>query len=821
MSRPSNHTARLLLTALLLCLGAGRVISDSEQEPVHYVVPTDTLWWLADRFLQAPQRWPDLWRANPHIRNPDLIYPGDPIYLKLEQASANDSLPKTPERAEKKESPANDLVSTEKTLATASRGVSSVSPSKTAPEIAPMPVPSKTTGVASNSASTADSFRSLQVPKLRTPEASDAYIDQLIDPSKPEDSYLDYATTVDNRGPLSSIDHSVELLSLYRDDDAYFNSSVDHGLHYIARLNTRNWGQLRMNLIALDEYGDYEGVTGLNNGLFRRQSGVARVSVEQYNLPITEQVSMDNVLGTHRQRRYNPFRDRPNLINYRFGAAEPDVLGISSQLKFGQSGIGASMGRLGQTRGSLLPGFEETEGNVVRGQFTRVLERHAFSGEFWKTEDQEIIDNRQGYRLAYDHLFGRNTVLSISSVASGGQQALLMGGATETDLGKHDYGTYYFEPDILWLDSRIGDDNAGAFYRYHTQRGPRSFGASIELRRDGLERDAGYRADNGFVSLSLSNRLNRRSTLSNVYGYRRLDVESGGQGSYQEHSLRSYLTRAHSNDSRSSIGLHTRLRSDAQELELTYGWAKDLHNDSTFEFSSSYRHQFAKLVDGDELAVNAGWQKQFSQGSHVGIGLGYAYGSSTLDSNRGFTGYLNVEHPLTQRLGLSLQVDYSWDRAEYENNDLADTLFTNNAFAEDDLYSYRSFSALLKLSYQLNGRSQPAILNAGRYSQGSGRVQGYVFVDANGDGKRQPGESGVAGITVFLNSVHPVVTDSRGAYSFPSVGPGQHFLFVDETSLPLPWTLANGEYSPLSVHLRRTTQLDIPVSTVTLAEAQQ
>ncbi|MGI9326599.1 MAG: SdrD B-like domain-containing protein [Pseudomonadales bacterium] len=806
---------------ILLCLCAGRVISDSEQEPVHYVVPTDTLWHLADRFLQSPQRWPDLWRTNPHIRDPDLIYPGDPIYLEQKHASAVDLAAKTSERNDK-QAPSTKTPATEENRVDTPRISHSGSRvAKSAPATAPARAPTKNKSVATSSAAGADGFRSLQVPARRTTKGAEAYVDQLIDPSKPEDSYLDYAMADESRGPLASIDHSVELLSLYRDDDAYFDSSIDHGLHYIARLNTRNWGQLRMNLIALDEYGDYTGATGTNNGLYRRQSGVARVSLEQYNLPITEQVSMDNVVGTHRQRRYNPFRNRPNLINYRFGAAEPDILGMSSQLKFGQSGVGVSMGRLGKTRGSLLPGFEETEGNVMRGQFTHVLQRHAFSGEIWQTEDQEIIDNRQGYRLAYDHLFGHNTVLSISSVASGGQQALLMGGATETDLSKHDFGTYYFEPDILWLDSRIGDDNAGAFYRYHTQRGPRSYGASIELRRDGLERDAGYRADNGFISLSLSNRLNRRSTLSNVYGYRRLDVKAGGRGSYQEHSLRSYLTRAHSNDSRSSVGLHTRLRSDEQELELTYGWSKDLNNDSTFEFSSSYRHQFAELVDADEMAVNASWQKQFSQGSHLGFGLGYAYGSSALDSNRGFTGYLNVEHPLTQRLGVSLQVDYSRDRAEYESNDLADTLFTNNAFDNDDQYGYRSFSALLKLSYQLNGRSQPAILNAGRYSQGSGRVQGYVYVDANGDGERQPGESGVAGITVFLNSVHPVVTDSRGAYSFPSVGPGQHFLFVDETSLPLPWTLANGEYAPLSVHLRRTTQLDIPVSTVTLAEAQQ
>ena len=75
-----KKTLGIALTVAALLVGSYALASS--QAPAQYVVQKgDTLWDLAGRFLGKPWHWPRIWHANPQVKNPHLIYPGDILNL--------------------------------------------------------------------------------------------------------------------------------------------------------------------------------------------------------------------------------------------------------------------------------------------------------------------------------------------------------------------------------------------------------------------------------------------------------------------------------------------------------------------------------------------------------------------------------------------------------------------------------------------------------------------------------------------------------------------------------------------------------------------
>jgi hypothetical protein len=88
----------------------------------HLIAKGDTLWDIANHYFNNPLLWPQLYQANSYIKDPDLIYPGDPVVLEIgvvisgpetaqdmaDAGASDDSLTELTEFAEGQEQAAQD-----------------------------------------------------------------------------------------------------------------------------------------------------------------------------------------------------------------------------------------------------------------------------------------------------------------------------------------------------------------------------------------------------------------------------------------------------------------------------------------------------------------------------------------------------------------------------------------------------------------------------------------------------------------------------------------------------------------------------------------
>ncbi|MDQ6893196.1 MAG: hypothetical protein M3167_11035 [Acidobacteriota bacterium] len=191
-----------------------------------------------------------------------------------------------------------------------------------------------------------------------------------------------------------------------------------------------------------------------------------------------------------------------------------------------------------------------------------------------------------------------------------------------------------------------------------------------------------------------------------------------------------------------------------------------LQRDSTGSSSVLYRGSLSGSLGPVSLSASGEW------GRDLGA-------SSVFALNR--TQMVTAGASVTLPGEIELRVEGNWNRNSAVVN--PESIFVSQA-TQEQLYSFNRHAVLVRLSRGFRwGRNPPGGIGPAE-SRPYGAVQGFIYQDSNGNGRRDPGELPTPGITVKLDDGQTAKSDASGRFVFPNVIEGDHRLQIDVDVLP-------------------------------------
>ena len=627
-----------------------------------------------------------------------------------------------------------------------------------------------------------------------SPEASEHYTDQLID-FDGTDGWARFQDIDDEEQPEGLRSYSVEYRH-YQDDMDRGGKSYEDGIILHARRETRDYGEFELLATVRDARPSDESS-------FDDSSG-GRVTLRQYGFALNKDWLLDNSIGVLRSDV-----DPVLSSSYRFNLPSTLVSGVKNWSRTAATELRFSAGKIGTLGNGRIEDFDTTSGTLASMGASHALNSNWFltGNALALSDDDDIKDHESGaLALQYQSADGRHRYVGHTLMDSDAGNAVWLDGDNQIGAWRQRYGVFRMEPDLLWGDANLTDDQQGLYTRSEFRAPRNNLTVGTDFTENNVKDDNALpknRFSNVFVSGN--RRLMRTTSVGSTASYLNVDPRnSAARDDSRVVRLSAYVQQQF------AIG-DTRLELSGSDVEKNdesgnvYGisWDQSWNVSRWVTLSTTLSHEQSSGLDEDDERNSASMLFTHEVTPDLNWNGSASYARRKTDNMPDRDSY-NVTFGGAWRFlpDWEANLDLTWTRAE-ENTGLL-----NEAFDVDEK------TLLFSVRYDI--RKGRPFNTAGNKNgaAGYGEVTGEVFFDDNRDGIRQAGERAASGVFVYLDRRYERVTDNEGRYSFNMVPAGEHAVSIAVEDLPLPWGLDDDRPQTVPVAVREDAVVNFALTRI-------
>lgn len=574
--------------------------------------------------------------------------------------------------------------------------------------------------------------------------------------------------------------------------DAQGGHEQRHELGFSGSLQTYAWGDVSMRAQLNHRDSEYEPA--------KRQGG--HFTVDQRNAAVQDGWNLDNTFGVNQltHGKVTASSSQVSLPSRAFA-------GLSSRLHKKDTELRLMVGEAGDLND--VSDFERTGDQLAGVGLSHRLpdEGWDFGAQLWQTLREDEVKVREATVAARYQDEAGNMSIKTQALATDNDYGVWLDAKYKKERFRHQAGFFQLGESLTWVGKPIDSDSRGAYWRMSYTH-PKYYGyTSLDWNRRTQQEHAGFRQ-------SLSYHWDR-------------DTQTGGDVSFswdkhntpgvQDAVKRTRVTAfiandyaAHSNRLQGSVAYSSSVLSNKEqvyELDYSHRWQGELGTLGT-QLNVAQRHLAAETEDDAitrTLRAGVSWQRELTSETNVSMKVDWLQSRVDRGDHATATGYrLLLDHRLSKQWQLEASLEHNMDNAAD-----AESVGVNTPVVPDATTEATTQDTALYFALRYQDTKGTPLNAAGRRS---GKIRGVVFFDENNDGVMQPLEKPAANMTVRLvDSGLPVVTNRSGEFEFIQAPVGEHELSLAEENIPLPWGLADDARYTVTIALRQTRVINIPL----------